>query len=66
MAEVVYRSHVQVERIEGPFRRVTLPAEDEPVFFSVHDEIAEHYRLSPGDYVPHAATLDYLAAAAAG
>jgi hypothetical protein len=63
---VVYRSHVRVERIKGPLRRATLPVESEPVLFGVHAEIAEHYGLKPGTHEPHAATLDYLVAAAAG
>jgi hypothetical protein len=63
---VVYRSEVRVERLRGPLRRAYLPAEDKPIFFSVHSEIAEHYGVRPQDYGPHAATLDYLVAAAAG
>jgi hypothetical protein len=39
---------------------------DGPVFFGVHDEIAEHYKREPGTYEPHAATLDYVVAAAGG
>ena len=66
MAEVVYRSEVRVERIKGPLRRAWLPGESDPVLFGVHGEIAAHYELAPGTFAPHAATLDYIVAAAAG
>lgn len=66
MADVVYRSQVRVERVKGSLRRAFLPAEPQPVFFGVHDEIAEHYGRKPGEYDPHAATLDYIVAATAG
>jgi hypothetical protein len=32
----------------------------------VHDAIAKHYGVSPGDYPPDAATLDYIVAATGG
>ena len=64
--QVVYSSNVRIERIKGPLRRAYLPALSEPVFFGVHSEIAEHYGVDPAVHEPHAATLDYLAAAAAG
>jgi hypothetical protein len=32
----------------------------------VHDEVAEHYGTDLGRYPPHATTLDYVIAAAAG
>jgi hypothetical protein len=43
-----------------------LPALDQPVLFGVHDEVAEHYGVAPGEQEPHTTTLDYLVAAAAG
>ncbi len=64
--EVVYTSQVRIERVKGPLRRAYLPQEDEPVFFGVHSEIAQHYGVDPQVHQPHAATLDYLVAAAAG
>ncbi len=64
--EVVYRSHVRMERVKGPLRRAWLPAEQEPVLFGVHSEIAEHYKVDPDVHDPHATTLDYIVAAAAG
>ena len=66
MSEVVYRSEVRIEREKGPMRRAYLPAEPEPVIFGVHGAIAEHYKVPPGAFPPHATTLDYIVAAAAG
>ncbi|HEY8677322.1 MAG TPA: hypothetical protein VIN39_01655 [Candidatus Dormibacteraeota bacterium] len=65
MGEVVYVSKVRLERVKGSLRRAYLPAESEPVLFGVHSEVAAHYGAKPG-YVPHATTLDYVIAAAAG
>jgi len=64
--KVVYRSRVRIERQRGPRRLAYLPAEKEPVVFGVHSEIAEHYKVSPDAFPPHAATLDYVVAAAGG
>ena len=66
MPEVVYRSEVRIERVQGPVRRAYLPAESEPVIFGVHGAVAEHYKVSPEIAEPHATTLDYVVAAAAG
>jgi hypothetical protein len=63
---VVYRSHVRVEPVKGPLRRAYLPAEEEPVLFGVHSEVAEHYGVDMKVHEPHATTLDYLVASAAG
>lgn len=64
--QVVYTSKVKIERVKGPLRRAYLPQEDEPVLFGVHSEIAEHYGVDPQVHEPHATTLDYVVAAAAG
>jgi hypothetical protein len=67
MPPVVYTSRVRIERQKGPVRKAWLPGETTPVIFSVHGAIAQHYKVDPaalGD--PHAATLDYVVAAAAG
>jgi hypothetical protein len=61
-----YVSRVRIERLGGPQRLAYLPAEDEPVAFGVHSEVAEHYGVRAEDYPPHATTLDYVVAAAAG
>ena len=64
--EVVYTSRVQIERVKGPLRRAYLPQEPEPTLFGVHSEVAEHYGVDPNIHEPHATTLDYVIAAAAG
>ena len=64
--DTAYISKVRVERIEGPVRRAHLPAEEDPVMFGVHSEIAEHYGVDPERFPPHATTLDYVVAAAGG
>jgi hypothetical protein len=64
--KVVYTSRVRIERKAGPMRLAYLPAEKEPVVFGVHSEIAQHYKVSPTAFPPHATTLDYVVAAAGG
>lgn len=67
MADVVYTSKVHIDRIKGPLRIARLPGEPQPVVFSVHGAIAEHYKVDPAAIAePHAATIDYVIAAAAG
>lgn len=66
MGEVVYRSEVSIERKGGPLRWAHLPAEPQPVAFGVHGPVAAHYQAREGEYEPHATTLDYVVAAAAG
>ena len=66
MSEVVYTSHVRVERLGGPVRKAWIPAETQPVTFGVHGAIAEHYKVPPDKYPANATTLDYIVAAAAG
>jgi hypothetical protein len=66
MSEVVYRSQVRIERVRGPIRKAYLPAETDPVIFGVHGAVAEHYKVPRAVLEPHATTLDYIVAAAAG
>ena len=67
MSEVVYISKVRIERKVGPLRIAYLPGESQPVVFSVHGAIAEHYKVDPAKLKEsHAATIDYVVAAAAG
>lgn len=66
MTEVKYFSKVRVEPVEGKLRRAFVPAEDAPVLFGVHGEVAEHYGVAPDAEEPHATTLDYVVAAAGG
>jgi len=63
--KVVYVSNVKVERIKGPLRRTYVPAEEEPIYFSVHSEIAEHYGIDTEVHEPHKTTLDMLVASTA-
>jgi hypothetical protein len=64
--EVVYESDIKVTRKYGTIREAELPAEDEPVTFGVHSEIADHYGVDTTEETPHATTIDYLVSAAAG
>jgi hypothetical protein len=67
MGEVVYVSNVQIERRKGPHRIAHLPGEAQPVEFSVHGAIAKHYGVDENKLpASHAATLDYIVAAAGG
>ncbi len=66
MTEPSYLSKVRIERLGGPQRLAHLPAELEPIAFGVHSQVAEHYGVRPGQYPPHATTLDYVVAAAGG
>ncbi len=66
MGEVAYRSQVRIERIKCSLRHAFLPQEPQPVKFGTHGAVAEHYGAKTGTYEPHATTLDYLVAAAAG
>ena len=63
VAGVKYVSKVKVEPVEGKVRRAYLPVREDPVFFGVHSEVAEHYGVSPEEVDPYDTTLDYLVAA---
>ena len=67
MADVIYTSRARIDRIRGPLRLAYLPGEPQPVAFSVHGAIAEHYKVDPSSLTEsHAATIDYVIAATAG
>jgi hypothetical protein len=67
MSEVVYVSRSRIERREGPVRIAHLPGESQPVIYSVHGAIAEHYKVDPAKLKEsHAATIDYVISATAG
>jgi hypothetical protein len=66
VGDVVNISLVRVGRIKGPLRRAELPCADEPVYFGVHDEVADHYGVQRGGDSERAPTLDHVVAAAAG
>lgn len=65
-APPVYTSHVRVERVRGPLRLAYLPSEPQPVAFGTHGPIAAHYGVTGTVADPHATTLDYVVASAAG
>ena len=67
MSAVAYTSKIRLERRNGPLRIAHLPGEAQPVTFSVHGAIAEHYNIDPASLTEsHAATIDYVIAATAG
>jgi len=67
MSDVVYLSNIRIERKSGPLRIAQLPGEAQPVVFSVHGAIAQHYGLDPARLKEsHAATIDYVVAGLGG
>lgn len=67
MANVVYTSKSTIERTRGPLRIAHLPGEAQPIVYSVHGAIAEHYEVDPAKLSEsHAATIDYVISATAG
>ena len=67
MATVAYTAKIRIERRKGPLRIPYLPGEAQPVTFSVHGAIAEHYKVDPASLTDsHASTIDYVIAATAG
>ena len=66
-SDIVYISRSRIERKVGPVRIAHLPGEPQPVFFSAHTAIAEHYKIQPVKLIgSHASTIDYVVAATAG
>ena len=67
MGDVGYVSKSRIERKQGPLRIAHLPGESQPVTFSVHGAVAEHYKINAAMLKEsHASTLDYVVAATAG
>jgi hypothetical protein len=67
MSDVVYVSKSSIERKRGPLRVAHLPGESQPVIYSVHGAIAQHYKVDPTTLEEsHAATIDYVISATAG
>ena len=59
MSDVVYISKSRIERKQGPVRIAYLPGESQPVIFSVHGAIAEHYKVNPATLkYSHSSTID--------
>ena len=65
MSDIANRSTVRIVRRTGPLREAWLPAEPDPVLFGTHGAIAAHYGVQ-NVTDPHATTIDYIVAAAAG
>ena len=63
---VVYRSVCRITPAPGRLKMVHVPLEADAVPMGVHGAIAEHYKLSDGQYAPHASTLDYVVGATGG
>ena len=67
MSDVVYVSRSRIERRQGPLRITYLPGESQPVIFSVHGAIAQHYKVDPASLMEsHSSTIDYVISATAG
>jgi hypothetical protein len=67
MSKVIYVSKSRIERKRGPLRIAYLPGESQPVAYSVHGTIAEHYKVDPAKLKEsHASTIDYVISATAG
>ena len=67
MSNVVYVSKSKIERKKGPLRIAYVAGETQPVVFSVHGAIAEHYKMDPATLSEsHASTIDYVIASTAG
>jgi len=67
MDKIIYVSKSVIERKYGPLRIAHLPGESQPVVYSVHGAIAEHYKVDPAKLTEsHASTIDYVVSATAG
>jgi hypothetical protein len=66
VADVVYTCRTRVERLRGPLRRAYVPGNEEPIWFGVHDEVADHYGVESGGVAERSTTLAYVVVAAAG
>ena len=67
MSDIAYVSKSHIERQRGPVRSAQLPGEANPVIFSVHGAVAQHYGVKAEDFgESHATTIDYLVASVAG
>jgi hypothetical protein len=67
MNKIVYVSKSTIERKRGPLRIAYLPGESQPVIYSVHGAIAQHYKVDPAKLKEsHASTIDYVISATAG
>lgn len=66
MDQVVYVSKSRIERKKGPLRIAHLPGEPNPVAYSVHGDIAKHYKVDTAKLPePHSSTIDHVISATA-
>jgi len=66
MSNLIYVSKSTIERKKGPLRIAHVAGEPQPVIFSVHGAIAEHYKVDPAMLTEsHASTIDYVIASTA-
>jgi hypothetical protein len=66
MDQVAYVSKSRVERKKGPLRIAYLPGEANPVAYSVHGAIANHYKVDPSKLPEqHSSTIDHVISATA-
>jgi hypothetical protein len=67
MGKIVYVSKSVIERKYGPLRIAYLPGESQPVAYSVHGAIAQHYKVDPAKLTEsHSSTIDYVISATGG
>ena len=67
MTEPMYVSNVRIEGKAGHLPLIAhLPNEPDPVYFGLHGPLAKHFGVNEAECEPHAATLDYIVASAAG
>jgi hypothetical protein len=64
MADVVYRSEVRIERERAHAARVLARGTCARAVWRTR-AVADHYKVPPDAFPPHATTLDYIVAAAA-
>jgi len=64
MPDLVYTSHIRIEKVKGPIRHAYVEPFREPVRFGVHGGIKHFYGVEPDEELP--ATLDYMIAAIGG
>ena len=62
----MYVSQIRVERIRCPLQRAEVPGSVEPIYFGIHDEVADDSGVPRGGEAERTTTLDYVVAAAAG
>jgi len=58
---------IRISNAGRALRIAHLPGESQPVIYSVHGAIAEHYKVDPATLKEsHSSTIDYVISATAG